>query len=198
MEIQAQAPALDTELYRKERMDFSIIAEYMWPCWALGVAVLLGTAVAGKKDLIRIEKKPVWDWFVFLFIVLLIRIVMFKFLGYSGLFGKPTGLMSIPLAASFTVFWEDACHGLPLVILGNLIGTKSLPARIINALAVTLVSVSFGLGHLYQGPLVAGLIMCFYISYSIKYGKKYGFGTVMICHTMFDFFTFLFVKYFLS
>ena len=178
-------------------MDFRTIAEFMYPYWILGALVMMAVVCAGQRRLLRIELKPILKWCLCLILITAIRLFLLNTFDYSGLFGKPTGLMMIPWVASFTVFWEDACHGLPLVILGSLIGTERRWARAVNKLAMILVSVSFGLGHLYQGPLVE-LILSFYVSYSVKYGKKYGFGTVIICHTLFDLVTFLFIKYFMG
>ena len=169
----------------------------MYPCWLLGASILFAVSKTTEKHLLRVEKKPVIDWCVFLMIVTALRVFLLTAFGYTGIMGPPTALSMIPWYASFTVFWEDACHGLPLVILAGLIGTKKRLARIINALAMFIVSVAFGMSHLYQGLWVA-LLLCLYVSYSIKYAKKYGFGTVIICHIIFDLVTFLYVKYLLG
>jgi hypothetical protein len=179
------------------QLSFNTIAEYMYPFWILGALVIIATVCAGQKNLLRIEIKPILKWCSFLILITGIRIFLLKSAGYVGLTGTPTGLMAIPWVASFTVFWEDICHSLPLVILNDLIGTTRKWARVVNQIALFTVSVSFGLSHLYQG-IVVSAILCFYVPYSIKYGKKYGFGTVIVCHTLFDLVTFLFIKYFMG
>lgn len=176
-------------------MDFQTIATYMYPYWILGVLVIMAVIAAGQKHLVRVEARPVFNWCVFLIVMTAIRLFLLNCFGFQGITGPPIGLKMIPWTAALTVFWEDACHGLPLLILSNMIGDKKRWAKAVNALALVLVSISFGIGHLYQGPFVA-LLLCFYVSSSINYGKKYGFGTVMLCHTLFDLVTFLYVKYF--
>jgi hypothetical protein len=169
----------------------------MYPFWILGVLVILSVLKSGKKFLLRVKVKPVLKWCAFLIGLTVVRVALLKLAGYAGIHGPPQGLMMIPWAASLTVFWEDVCHGLPLVILQKLIGRKRWWAKALNSIALSIVMLSFGLGHLYQGPLVA-LLLCFYIPYSMKLGKQYGFGTVMVCHTLYDLVTFLFVKFFLG
>lgn len=168
-------------------MDFKIFAEHMYPCWILGIIAIILTLAAGKKHLLRIEKKAVWNWCKFLLYVTAIRFAISKL--NLGMYGNaPT----LPLAVPFTVFWEDACHGLPLLLLSNMLPDKKW-AKALYWVALVLFSISFGLGHLYQG-LLAAFLLSFYIKYSVDMGRKYGIGTVMICHMMYDMATLLFIK----
>jgi hypothetical protein len=143
-----------------------------------------------------VEAKPVLKWCGVLALTTCIRIFLEKVLHFPGLFGPPQGLNLIPWTASFTVFWEDMAHGLPLLILRNLIGYDKRWNKTINNIALTIVMLSFGLGHIYQGLLVP-ILLAFYIPYSVKVGKEYGFGTIAICHILYDLTTLLFVKYFM-
>ena len=99
----------------------------------------------------------------------------------------------IPWELTLSVFWEDSCHGLPVLLLQLFLGTDKKWKWAIHALCTAIVMVSFGLGHVYQGIFAACLIS-FYIPYSIKIGKQYGFGTVMLCHTLYDLTTLLSLK----
>src|ERR1700687_1431645 len=55
----------------------------------------------------------------------------------------------ISFLAFITVFWEDVAHGLPLVILKKLIGTKWW-TNFIHLPLLAVVMIEFGLGHAYQ------------------------------------------------
>lgn len=91
------------------------------------------------------------------------------------------------------VFWEDAFFSLFCIyfIKDYLKLSKKfwLPIAIASGFV-------FGIGHLYQGLLVASIISFapFFISY--RFGKKFGWGTMMICHILYDFTTLLTVKLF--
>lgn len=176
-------------------MTFKDIALSMWPFWGIGAVMLAATAAAGHKELIRIEKSAVLRWVKFLGIITIYRLLVFKLLAHFSMFGNSVqGASIIPIGATFTVFWEDACHGLPLVLLQMMIGTKTWLTKIINAVALGLVAASFGSGHVYQGTFAA-MILMLYIPYSMKLGKKYGFGTVMVCHTLYDLSTIIAIKW---
>lgn len=62
---------------------------------------------------------------------------------------------------------------------------KFLPKWIFVPIVV-LSSLIFGAGHLYQGYFVAALLSLYPYFVSYKYGKKYGYGTVMLCHITYD------------
>jgi hypothetical protein len=63
--------------------------------------------------------------------------------------------------------------------------------------AIATVMVSFGLGHVYQGWAAAAMLS-FYIPFTFKKGQEVGFGTVMLCHTLYDLATILVMKAFLG
>lgn len=164
----------------------------MYPYWLLGAGVLVGTWLAGYKKDIRIEKPALKEWARFLGVITVLRVILFKFLPHQHIQEVAKNISVIPWPLTLTVFWEDACHGLPLLLIQRLIGTKKWTWPI-HGFLIGLVMLEFGLGHVYQG-LWAALFLSCYVPYSIKLGKKYGFGTVMIGHTMFDLVTILTVK----
>lgn len=179
-------------------MSFTEFALRMWPSWALGAFMIAATVKAGYKELVRVEKKPVLTFLKFMLKISAIRALIYAAL---VLFKVPMGYVDsakeavsiLPWAGTLTVFWEDACHGLPLVLLAQFLGDRWY-ARSLNFAALLLVMFSFGLGHTYQG-VIAAIMLSFYIPFSMDAGKKYGFGTVMVCHTLYDLITILMVKF---
>ena len=165
----------------------------MYPMWIMGLLMLFGTYKSKYKDLLRVDKASLVKWVHFLGTISMYRIVMFYFLkDWHVLKHATDGAMMIPWQATLTVFWEDACHGLPLVLLALSTATYK-HAKWLNRIAMATVMISFGAGHLYQGWLAAvGLSM--YIPFSMEIGKKNGFGTVMIGHMMYDFITIITMK----
>ena len=125
------------------------------------------------------------------------RFVLFKLFPMHGSMGEAAkNIVQIPWFLAFGVFWEDMLHALPLILLQKLIGTqkKTWP---IHILATAVIMASFGLGHTYQGAFAA-FALSFYIPYSVQLGKKFGLGTVMICHILYDLSTILFLKFMLG
>jgi hypothetical protein len=174
-------------------MDLKTMALAMYPYWLLGAAVLIATAVAGYKDVIRIEKPALKDFCKFLGVITLYRIALFALFRHTAYVqGAASNISIIPWPLTLTVFWEDACHGLPLFLIKKLINGRKWLMPLYYVLMAT-VMLEFGLGHVYQG-VVAACMLSLYIPYSIKLGEKYGFGTVMVGHTLFDLTTILTVK----
>lgn len=173
------------------------MALQMYPYWLLGAGVLAATALAGYKNLIRIEKKAILDWMKFLCVITIYRIALFKLLPHMDyLQNSARNISIIPWPLTLTVFWEDACHGLPLLMLRKLIGTKKWTWPI-HGILTAVVMLEFGLGHVYQG-LISAALLSLYVPYSVALGDKYGFGTIMICHTLFDLTTILSIKFLLG
>lgn len=179
-------------------MDLKTVALAMYPYWIMGAFAIVAAIKGGHKDAVRVEPKAVGAFLKFLCVITLYRAVLFKLFPNFGMF-KEAGhtITSIPWQLTLTVFWEDACHGLPLLLLQRFIGTEKWWAKAINFIALAFVMIEFGLGHVYQG-LIAATLLSFYIPYSIKMGKKFGFGTVMICHTLYDLSTILSLKFLLG
>lgn len=176
-------------------MDFKTMALSMYPFWILGFFVTLATILAGHKHMVRIEKNAVYKWIKVLCFITMWRYIFFKFFSSTDMVSHIHDNISIiPVPATLFVFWEDACHGLPLFMIKKYIGKRKW-LKPFYYLLLFLVMIEFGAGHLYQG-LLASIMLSFYVPYSIKMGEKYGFGTVMICHTLFDLTTILSVKYF--
>lgn len=168
----------------------------MYPFWLLGIFMIFATIFAGYKDVVRIEKPALLKWLKFLGYVTFYRVILFKLFPHSPMLQDAVkNVTSVPWQITPSVFWEDACHGMPLFFIQMFLGVDKLWKRVIHTLLLAMVMVEFGLGHVYQG-IPAAIALSFYIPYSIKLGKKFGFGTVMIGHILFDLTTILTLKLF--
>lgn len=178
-------------------MNFWELATYLWPSWLLGIGMIVATYKTDHKDLIRIEWEIVLKCIKLLAFAFIIRLAFFwacKLLGFSGAHSKAElePVFGLPWQVILFVFWEDAAHGLPLILLDRL-----LPKRwyfdAIRVVALTIVMLSFGSGHLYQGLFGFGASIA-YLLFATLMGKRYGFGTVMIGHTLYDLSTIGFLR----
>lgn len=146
--------------------------------WGIALGLL---AVVFYKDrqVLRIEKDSIWKFFKFVLtfklIFLVLYVVLFRIFEVA-----PPSVPAPPLHYLPMVWWEDVLFSLIPIYYGY----KFLPRPLATAVAI-IVSFFFALGHLYQGwiGLLLG-IYPFFISY--RYGKKHGYGTVMICHVIYD------------
>lgn len=78
------------------------------------------------------------------------------------------------------VWWEDACFVLPYLLAYHFFGKKSFilfPVFVFTTFV-------FMQGHSYQGP--AGMLTFIFPFTSFYYGRKYGAGTMMLCHIIYD------------
>lgn len=175
-------------------MDMKSIALAMYPSWLLGAFMIWATIQAGYGKFVRIQKRSVIKWIIFLCVITLFRVFTIRYmLELDHMKESAKGVLLIPWPATLTVFWEDAAHGLPLFLL-YLWSRASKFKMVLWYCLLAMVTLSFGSGHTYQGYWAAALLML-YIPYSIKLGAKHGFGTVMVCHTLYDLFTILTVKW---
>lgn len=169
-------------------MNFLHAFHTMGTYWALGILMIV---VAYKKDksLVRIEKDKVFNWIKILIIITAFRLSEFYFMKLFGLSMQDTieqmRAVSYPdFAGTFFVFWEDAAHALALILLLDYCKNSTyLP--VIRFLSVFIFMVSFGVGHTYQGYMAAAFL-ALYVPFGMKMGMQYGFGTIMICHTLYD------------
>lgn len=179
-------------------MTFQEVAMRMFPYWMMGLFMLYATYQSSHRKLLKVDFKAVGKWCLFLLGLTAYRIAVFKiFQGNQTLHDQTAGAMIIPWQATLTVFWEDACHGLPLAILSRTLGKDKWWKKGLLGAAIAMVMVSFGLGHVYQG-WIAAAALSFYIPFSLKKGQEVGFGTVMLCHTLYDLATILVMKAFLG
>lgn len=179
-------------------MTFTEMALRMYPYWIMGLFMLFVTYQSKHRDLLRIQWKSVGKWILFLGGLTVYRIVLFKYFGdHEYLKEAAEGALTIPWQATLTVFWEDLCHTVPLVILSRWLGNDKLWKKALTWLAIIAVMISFGLGHVYQGA-IAAFVLSFYIPFTFKKGQEVGFGTVMLCHVLYDLVTILTLQNFLG
>lgn len=166
------------------------IAMHLWPCWLMGLIMLVAVFFSEHRDLLKVSFTGLGKFLKSMAIITAFRLVILKLLTPASMLGGIKAMVHlIPWQATAFVYWEDAVHVLPLVILARLYSEKSWYKWIKWPLLLA-VMVSFGSGHIYQGALAA-VGISFYIPFSKKMGEKYGFGTVMLCHIMYDMLTLL-------
>ena len=163
-------------------MNIKQFAINMFPYWILGIFIILSVLQTNQKKILKIDKNQVFKWFKFLLLVTIIRIILCKIYSPNYILNSIKKIADLPWEVGLTVFWEDAVHGLPLLIFQKLIKNIKFN-KILYKIALILVMIEFGLGHLYQGFFPA-FLLSFYIPFSIKIAKKHGFGTVMLCHML--------------
>jgi hypothetical protein len=174
-------------------MTIKEVAQDLWPAWMMGLAMLYLVKNSKYANVIRVDKKGLLSFVKFLTIVTVIRFLVLKYLSPPEELEQIHKLGAfLPWQVCFGVFWEDMCHTVPLVLLGRMF-YKTKWYRWIAAPLVGLVMFSFGSGHVYQGLFNAACISL-YIPFTLRMGKKYGFGTVMICHMLWDLTTMLSFK----
>lgn len=169
------------------------MAMRMYPAWTMGLLMLYLVKNSRYKDVLRVDKKGLLGFAKWMAIITIFRIIVLKLLTPPDqLHAAHEAAMFIPWQATMGVFWEDMCHTVPLVLLGRMF-KKTKWYKFVAIPLMLMVMISFGSGHVYQGVFAAAMIS-FYIPVTIRLGKKYGFGTVMICHMLYDFITIMSVR----
>jgi hypothetical protein len=153
----------------------------------LGV-VFIAVLYFTEKDMMRIQWNSVASFIAFMFLITFIRISGFDFIQRfdAGFLipRPPPEIMDMGIWWFSMVWWEDAFFAIPLYW-----AHKKLKPILAWSLTIVL-SLHFGMGHIYQG-IGAALLLSIYPYYiSLRYAKKVGFGTVMTCHVLYDFMTF--------
>lgn len=155
-----------------------------------GVVILLmvATQFTKEKDILRIELDQVTKFLALMVFVTLIRIAFYDFMRDVG------GVKSFPMIppeisehkwSLALVFWEDFCFGVPIYL-----AFKYLKRKWISVVITIFLSLLFASGHMYEGK--QAVVLTAFLPYFgfYKYGKKFGFGTTMVCHILYDFLTF--------
>lgn len=166
----------------------------MLPYWIMGFLFTVLVYNSRFKKFLRVNFETVIKWIFILIIVTIYRIIVFKYFS-DGYINNQTDPLPFPWISVLFVFWEDACYTLPIAIFENYLGRDKLWKRILIYFIILMSMISFGSGHLYQGNLSA-FILSFYIPFTLDKGKKNGFGTMMICHTLYDIVTLFTIKSF--
>lgn len=165
----------------------------MYPSWLLGISIILMVLWSGNKHFLRVNFGALKKWAHLLVIATFWKMIVYKVFEFGSVLGSLGNASFIPMSMAFTVFWEDAVFGLPLMLLRLKIGKRKWPLPF-YWLYMALAMVIFGSGHMYQGPIRACLLSL-YVPLTVRIGQKHGFGTVMIGHIMYDLATLAFIKF---
>lgn len=170
-------------------MDVKQVADGLFPCWCMGLWMMYLVYNSDHKDLLKVSKEGLFKFARFLGVVTAARIFYLSMIAPDATLEAirhSTDMM--PWQTMFGVYWEDMCNTIPLVILGTMIAGKKYLKPLYLAL-MTAMCLTFGALHAYEG-LQAMIVMAMYIPFTIRLGKKYGFGTVMLCHIAYDLITY--------
>jgi hypothetical protein len=154
----------------------------------IGIIITVYLILFHRHD-IRVELDKVAKFLAFMAIVTAFRLAL------GSYFQTP------PLSDSFPiqfwqfalVFWEDAYFVAPLYFTYKMRDHKYFK-YVWYALAIYL-SVDFGLGHAYQGLKGVIITSIYPVFISLRYSRKVGIGTVMVCHILYDMITYTTAKY---
>lgn len=166
-------------------MDVRQVADGLFPCWCLGLAMMYLVYNSSHKDLLKVSKEGLIRFAKFLGVVTAVRIFYIAMIAPDQTLEairNATNMM--PWQTMLGVYWEDMCNAVPLVILGSMIAGKKWLKPFYYVLLAAM-SLTFGAMHSYEGPQ-AIVVMSMYIPFTMRLGKKHGFGTVMLCHIAYD------------
>lgn len=150
----------------------------------IAIIAMIAIRFTKEKEIMRIS----WDKLA-QFTTALCVLAMARLLGYQFLLdtGNLEALPRLPWQiesqkwALGLVFWEDMFFAVPLYYIWKYMKTQWLQITL-----TVIISALFGLGHAYQGwnMVFISALLPYFVSY--RYGKKYGFGTCMLGHIMYD------------
>jgi membrane protease YdiL (CAAX protease family) len=163
----------------------------MW-FFLTGCLIILLFLIFDRRT-IRVDFLALAKFTLFMWVISSIRLTVMILTASSDIsIVDPNALAGIEMWMLFLVFWEDAFFVLPFVFLSKFKFTNKWyiwwPLMIIS-------SVFFGFGHLYQGAIAVAVTSLYPYFISYRYGNRFGFGTVMLCHILYDVMTFLTFKY---
>lgn len=171
-------------------MDANMVINNLFPCWMLGIAMLYLVRNSRYAYLLRIDKEGLWKFAKFMMVLLVARTIYLEFIAPDFILdGMRNITHSMPWPALFGVFWEDACNALALVLMRKMFWNKPCFQKL-RLPILGLMALSFGLGHSYEG-IGAIFAMTCYVPITMNLSKRYGFGTIMLCHVIYDLLTYL-------
>ena len=151
----------------------------------IAIAILILCRIFDKQ-IIRIQWNSVSSFLAFMSILTVARLCLFDFSVRNGgvMPSMPPEIMQSGMWSFGLVFWEDLFYAVPLYYAHRWLTPWAA------WIFTIIMSVHFGMGHLYQGEFVMYLTMIYPYFISKRFGEKYGFGTVMLCHILYDVFTY--------
>lgn len=168
-------------------MEFLIYLPMLLPIFAI-IGMIYISNFTSEKDLFRVSWDKLAQFMAFLGFIFVLRLLREDFFVSNGLAPVPLP----PVGEMWTlglVFWEDFFFAIPIYYI-----CKHMKNKWFKFVLILLISTIFGLGHIYQGWGAAFVLalMPYFVTY--HYGKKYGFGTTMIGHIMYDVSTIMLAK----
>lgn len=156
----------------------------------IGITALVDFKRPPKEKFLRVDLDFISKFLAFMVIVTAFRLCTLDFLieavpEWTNRFLKPFQNMTseISLWRLGVVWWEDAFFVLPVVYMQRYSKKVWIPFA-------ALIFACFGMGHAYQGIYAIFISMCYPIL-SLNLGREYGYGTMMVCHVLFDIIGFL-------
>lgn len=152
----------------------------------IAAAILLGFFIFDRKT-IRIEWDAISRFLAFMTLATCLRLAFYDLMVKFAPQAIPQmhqQLIEMPKILFAMVWWEDAFFVLPIFL-----AFKYCNKYLAIAVAIFF-SMWFGFGHAYQGLYGVMITSIYPVFISLRYGRKYGFGTVMICHILYDFLTY--------
>lgn len=145
-----------------------------------------------KKELVRINWAVLAKFNAFMVFISFIRLALMDFKNQMAEGFIPPMPIQIDFWQLALVYWEDAFYAIPLYFLAKKLNGQKMWIWWTVGLAM---SAWFASGHVYLGsPLWTAITFFYPIFISYRYGLMYGFGTVMIAHIMYDFYTLITAK----
>lgn len=157
--------------------------EFLFPVIAIIGMVWIQLFNKEEKNLFRISWDKLAMFMAFLFALAIFRLMQFDYLLSHGLMKMPhlPEELRYHKYALGLVFWEDFFFAVPIYFI-----MKNCKRNWLKYSSIAIISLLFGLGHAYQGwsGIAITMFLPYFVSY--RYGKEYGFGTVMVGHVMYD------------
>lgn len=159
----------------------------------IGVSVtlfLVGCVYFPK--IMRIQWGSVSSFVAFMVLITFVRIGIVSFKECMNIPIAPMNLelTQLPMFFLLLVGWEDLVFGFSIFLV-----SKTIKKPLILYLFIVISSLQFGILHGYQGWWAALILSLYPYFISYKYGLKCGFGTVIVCHIIYDFMTIYFEKF---
>lgn len=168
---------------------------------AIGMALIVGVFIwewikktPDSESLMRVDLLALAKFLVIMFVVTTIRYMLIDYAikehpeaTIETIWGLQSTLEMIDLYKLGLVFWEDAFFVFPIAFV-----IKRTPKYVWIPFTFAM-SLFFGFGHIYQGIWAVFLTSLYPYFVSYKSGMKWGFGTVMIAHVLFDAIFYFFV-----
>jgi hypothetical protein len=152
----------------------------------IGILILLLVYWKDRK-ILKFDLDVVGKFLTLMVILTFVRITLASIAAEFGIYPQHfnKGLGMVPYWRLALVFWEDAFFAIPIYYMKD----RWQWSKHIWLPIVAVLSIIFGLGHMYQGEwaFFATLLVPYFFFY--RFGKRFGFGTTMVCHILFDMIT---------